>query len=113
MRQGLYVLVGLSMLVGGACAAQSNGSPQKVAEARAYCINANSQFYVYAGGTCRPGYQLGNGNCRTPDGQFLATTPDDCQKRGGTIALPLPAEVIPSGRIPNYLDRQGGQLRRN
>jgi hypothetical protein len=66
MRQLLYVSMGSSMLIDAACTTQSNGMPQKVAAAQAYCVNGNFQFYLYAGGTCKPGYQLGNGNCLAP-----------------------------------------------
>jgi hypothetical protein len=57
----------------------------------AHCINAQAEYYPYAGGVCEAGYQLGTHNCRTPDGDLHLIPPADCRTMGGLVALPAPA----------------------
>ncbi len=68
---------------------------QAPSEPQAYCVNRNAEFYPYTGELCKSGYQLGAGNCRTPDGRMVAVPRDECVAMKGLVALPFE-----SGRPP-------------
>jgi hypothetical protein len=88
-----------ALIASAACGAQES-RPAPEASARSYCINAEADFYEYAGGTCRSGYQLGPGNCRLSDGSFRAVSREACRELGGMIALPSPPALDPGRLLP-------------
>jgi hypothetical protein len=75
----------------------SAGSTAQASNPQAYCINANAEFYPYAGDPCSTGYQLGTHNCRLPSGELHLVSRVDCQNMGGLVALPAPA--VPAGSL--------------
>src|SRR5579864_2466987 len=92
MRAMICSSLACFLIAGAAVAAQPELRPS---EPQAYCVGRDGDFYPYAGGTCKSGYQLGSGNCRQDDGRVTATPKSQCLAMNGHIELPVESPIGP------------------
>jgi hypothetical protein len=85
MRLGACLMMCLMPIL--ANAAQTDD--QAPSEPQAYCVDRSADFYPYTGEPCKSGYQLGSGNCRKADGNWVSVPREQCVAPFGTVELPV------------------------
>lgn len=100
MRQ-LLAFVALGSCIGIAAQASDPVPPHVAADPPAFCVNRAADFYPYTGQPCKPGYQLGAGNCKTAGGDTVAVTKKECLAMAGTVELPFEGGLmVPQPKPP-------------